>query len=267
MGFDRKKEQGERDGKALPPRTSATRSAEAAPFLGSRRVTQSALRTVQDLGGNAAATAYVQRVTDEDREKAEARRKRWEERDTARGGTPAVETFTTRETPYGPFNERPGRGDAPYVTTNLQQYPGTQRTDGRYVREEQNQYVGLIPALDAEHFLPLVNALKGGELSAEEIEGLSDDQCRAAAMLMGIFSAEAARAPGALKHIRSALRRQADPEHEAPQFTDDFPQGRVGGAQHEARVRSGRVRRSTPEVETILEASSSSDDSESRRRR
>ncbi|MEV6577882.1 hypothetical protein AB0M92_06895 [Streptomyces sp. NPDC051582] len=267
MGFDRKKEHGERDAKALPPRTSAQRSADTAPFLGNRRVTQSSLRAVQDLGGNAAATAYVQRVTDEQAEEANARRQRWEERDIARGGTAKAERFTTHETPYGPYNQRPGRGDAPYVTTNKKQYPGTQKTDGRYVREEDDQYVGLIPALDAEHFVPLANALKGGELSAEEIEGLSDDQCRAAAMLLGIFSAEAVRAPGALKQIRSALRRQADPEHEASEFTNDFPQGRVGGAQHEARVRSGRVRRATPEVETILDASSSSDESESRRRR
>lgn len=161
MGFDRKKEQGERDGKALPPRTSATQSADAAPFLGNRQVTQSSLRAVQSTGGNAAATAYVQRVTDEDRKKAEERRKRWAERDTARGGTQQAESSTTHETSYGPYNERPGRGGAPYITTNLKQYPGTQKTDGRYVREEEGQYVGLIPALDAEHFLPLVNALKG----------------------------------------------------------------------------------------------------------
>ncbi|MFF7079162.1 hypothetical protein [Streptomyces lavendulae] len=118
----------------------------------------------------------------------------------------------------------------------MTQYPGTEKTDGRYVREE-------------------------------ETEGLSDDQCRAAAMLMGIANAEALREPGALKHIRSALRRQADPSHEAPEFLNDYPQGRVGGAQHENRVRSERTRRATPEVETILEASSSSDEGGRRRRR
>ncbi|MEH0417302.1 hypothetical protein [Streptomyces sp. B21-083] len=260
MGFDRKKERSEREDKALPPRTSATQSTNVAPFLGNRRVTQPSVRAVQRMAGNAAATAYVQRVTDDDRDKANARRERWAKRDTERGGAQQAESFTTHETSFGPYNERPGRGGAPYVTTNMGQYPGTQRTDGRYVREEESQFTGLIPALDAEQFLPLVEALKKRKLSAEEIEGLSDDQCRAAATLMGIATAEAVREPGALKHIRSALRRQADPQHEAPEFLNDYPQGRVGGAQHEKRVRSGRTRRATPEVETILEASSSSDE-------
>ncbi|MEU5578837.1 hypothetical protein ABZ791_00045 [Streptomyces huasconensis] len=261
MGFDRKTERGEREGKALPARTSATQSVNAAPLLGNAQVTQASVLAVQRMAGNAAATAYVQRVTDEDRDKANARRERWAKRDIRRGGAQQAESFTTHETPFGPFNERPGRGRAPYITTNMDQYPGTQPTDGRYVREEESQYTGLIPALDAEQFLPLVEALKGRELSKEEIEGLSDDQCRAAAMLMGIATAEAVREPGALKHIRSALRRQADPSHEAPEFLNDYPQGRAGGAQHEKRVRSGRTRRATPEVETILEASSSSDES------
>lgn len=267
MGHDRRKEGGERDGRALPPRTPAARSADAAPFLGSRQVTQSSVRAVNHMAGNAAATAYVQRVTDEDRDKADKRRKRWAERDTARGGARQAESFTTHDTPFGPYNERPGRGGAPWITTNMTQYPGTEKTDGRYVREEENQFIGLIPALDAEQFRPLVDALKGRQLSEEEIEGLSDDQCRAAAMLMGIANAEALREPGALKHIRSALRRQADPSHEAPEFLNDYPQGRVGGAQHENRVRSGRTRRATPEVETILEASSSSSSDEGGRRR
>lgn len=259
MGSDRKNERGERHGKAVPPRTSAPRSVAAAPFLGNRQVTQSSVQAVQRMAGNAAAAAYVQRVTDEERAKADARRKRWAERDIKRGGAQQAESFTTRETPFGPYNERPGRGGAPYITTNKTQYPGTEPTDGRYVREEEGQFNGLIPALDAEQFIPLVKALKGQELSEEDIDGLSDDQCRAAAMLMGIANAEAVREPGALKHIRSALRRQANPSHEAPEFLNDYPQGRVGGAGHEGRIRSGR-RRATPEVETINDASSSSDE-------
>ncbi|MFD8141841.1 hypothetical protein [Streptomyces sp. NPDC059708] len=261
MGFDRKKEHGEREHKAVPPRTPETQAQgvdAAAPFLGNHQVTQASLRAVQGTGGNAAATAYVQRVTDEDREKAEARRERWTERGRARGDARPADKFSTHETAFGPFNDRKGRGGAPYVTTRQDQYPGTQKTDGRYVREDEDQFTGLIPALDAEHFGPLVEALKGRELSAEDIEGLSDDQCRAAAMIMGIANAEAVREPGSIKHIRSALRRQANPYHEAPEFLNDFPQGRVGGAQHEQRVRAGRSRRNTPEVETILEASSSS---------
>ncbi|MEV7546603.1 hypothetical protein [Streptomyces sp. NPDC089915] len=261
MGFDRKKEHGGREHKAVPPRTPETQAQgvdAATPFLGKHQVTQAALRAVQGTGGNAAATAYVQRVTDEDRERAQARKDRWAERDLARGGARRAEEFSTHETPFGPFNDRKGNGGAPYVTTNQGQYPGTQNTDGRYVREEEDQFIGLIPTLDAEHFGPLVEALKGRELSEEEIEGLSDDQCRAAAMLMGIANAEAVREPGSIKHIRSALRRQANPHHEAPEFLKDFPQGRVGGAQHERRIRAGRSRRATPEVETILEASSSS---------
>ncbi|MFJ2115017.1 hypothetical protein ACIOEX_24480 [Streptomyces sp. NPDC087850] len=269
MGFDRKQKHGEREGKALPPRTSATQSqsVNAAPFLGNRQATPSSVLAVQRMAGNAAATAYVQRVTDEEREKANKRRERWAERDIARGGTQAAESFTTHDTPFGPYNERPGRGGAPYITTNMDQYPGTQKTYGRYVREEESQFIGLVPELDAEQFLPLVEALKGKRLSKEEIEGLSDDQCRAAATLMGIASAEAVREPGALKHIRSALRRQADPSHEAPEFLEDYPQGRVGGTQHENNIRSGRTRRATPEVNTINDASSSSDESTSRRRR
>lgn len=265
MGFDRKRESGEREGKALPPRTSATQSANAARFLGNRQVTQASLRAVQRMAGNAAAAAYVQRVTDEDREKANARRERWAKRDTGRGGTQQAESFTTHETSFGPYNERPGYGGAPYISSNKKQYPGTQGDD-RYVREEENQFTGLIPTLDAEQFHPLVDALKGRELSEEDIEGLSDEQCRAAAMLMGIANAEAVREPGAIKHIRSALRRQANPYHEATEFLNDYPQARVGGAQHEKRVRSGKARRSTPEVETILDASSSSDEDTSSRR-
>ncbi|MFF1692914.1 hypothetical protein ACFVXC_04720 [Streptomyces sp. NPDC058257] len=260
MGFDRKNEHGEQEKKASPPRTSATRSVDAAPFSGNRQVTQSSVLAVQRLAGNAAATAYVQRVTDEDRDRANSRRERWAERDTERGGGRQAESFSTHETPFGPYNDGPGRGSAPNVTTNKTQYPGTHNTDGRYVREEESQFIGLVPELDAEHFAPLVDALKGRKLSEEEIEGLSDDQCRAAAMLMGIANAERVREPGALKHIRSALRRQADPAHEAPEFLNDYPQGRPGGAKHESRVRSGRTKRATPEVETILEASSSSDE-------
>ncbi|MEU3406072.1 hypothetical protein ABZ766_19340 [Streptomyces sp. NPDC006670] len=266
MGFDRNREQGEREGKALPPRSAAARDNDAAFLPGSAQATRSSVQAVGHLAGNAAATAYVQRVSDEKRERAEARRRRWEERDLASGGARPVDKFTTQDTPFGPVNERRGRGGAPYITTNEDQYPGT-KADGRYVREEEGQFIGLVPTLDAEQFLPLVDALKGRQLSEEEIEGLSDEQCRAAAMIMGIANAEAIRAPGAIKHIRSALRRQADPAHEASEFLNDFPQGRVGGAQHEQRVRSGRTRRATPEVDTILEASSSSDESASRRRR
>ncbi|MEH0631266.1 hypothetical protein [Streptomyces stelliscabiei] len=265
MGLDRKKESGDREGKPLPRRTSAVQSADAARFLGNCQVTPSSVRAVQRMAGNAAATAYVQRVTDADRDKANARRERWAARDTGRGGAQQAESFTSHETAFGPYNERPGRGGAPYISSNKKQYPGTQGDD-RYVREEENQFTGLIPTLDAEQFLPLVEALKGRELSEEDIAGLSDEQCRAAAMLMGIANAEAVREPGAIKHIRSALRRQANPSHEAPEFLNDYPQGRIGGAQHERRVRSGRARRATPEVETILDASSSSDESTSRRR-
>ncbi|MFF5474806.1 hypothetical protein [Streptomyces achromogenes] len=221
---------------------------------------------VQRTAGNAVAAARVQRVTDEERDKADARRERWAKRDIERGGTQPATSFTTHQTPFGPYNERPGRGGAPYISSNREQYPGTQGDD-RYVREEESQFTGLIPALDAEHFHLLVEALKGGQLSEEEIEGLSDEQCRAAAMIMGVASAEAVREPGAIKHIRSALRRQANPYHEAPEFLNDYPQARIGGAQHEKRVRSGRTRRATPEVETILDASSSSDESTSNRRR
>ncbi|MFE6161318.1 hypothetical protein ACFQ7F_20685 [Streptomyces sp. NPDC056486] len=264
MGFDRKSERGEQEGKALPLRTSETRGVDAAHLLGNGQVTQSSVSAVQGLAGNAAATAYVQRVTDEDRDKANKRRERWAERDIERGGGRQAESFSTHETPFGPYNDGRGRGKAPNVTTNQGQYPGTHNTDGRYVREEQGQFIGLVPELDAEHFAPLVAALKGRQLSEEEIEGLSDDQCRAAAMIMGIANAERVREPGALKHIRSALRRQADPSHEAPEFLNDYPQGRPGGAQHENRIRKGR-RRGTPEVNTILEASSSSDEGTSRR--
>ncbi|MFF4581993.1 hypothetical protein ACFY15_26955 [Streptomyces sp. NPDC001373] len=267
MGSDRKKEQGERAGRALPPRTAAPRGADAAPFLAGRQLTRSSVQAVGNAAGNAAATAFVQRVSEEDRGKADERRKRWAERDLARGGGEQAEEFTTRDTPYGPFNHRRGRGGAPFVTTNARQYPGTERTDGRYVREEENQYIGLIPALDAEHFLPLVDALKGRKPTEEEIDGLSDDQCRAAATIMGVADAERVREPGALKQIRAALRRQARPEHEAPEFLNDFPQGRIGGAQHEREIRAGRRRRATPEVETILEASSSSDESTDRQRK
>ncbi|WP_240659625.1 hypothetical protein [Streptomyces sp. WAC 01529] len=204
MGFDRKEERGERKGKALPPRTSATQSVSAAPFSGKGQVTQPSVLAVQRMAGNAAATSYVQRVTDDDRDKANARRERWAERDTGRGGAQQAESFATHETPFGPYNERPRRGAAPYITTNMDQYPAPQRTDGRYVREEENQFTGLIPTLDAEQFLPLVEALKGRELRKEEIEGLSDDPCRAAAMLMGIATAEAVREPGSLKHTQRA---------------------------------------------------------------
>ncbi|MFF4715070.1 hypothetical protein ACFY2V_27250 [Streptomyces eurythermus] len=199
-------------------------------------------------------------MTEEERKKADARRERWAKRDLKRGGTQPATSFTTHQTPFGPYNERPGRGGAPYISSNKDQYPGTQGDD-RYVREEGNEFTGLIPTLDADHFPHLVEALKGGQLSEEDIDKLSDEQCRAAAMLIGIASAEAVREPGAIKHIRSALRRQANPEHEAPEFLNDFPQARIGGAQHEKRVRAGKARRSTPEVETILEASSSSDES------
>ncbi|CAL9325505.1 hypothetical protein SUDANB180_00298 [Streptomyces sp. enrichment culture] len=260
MGHDRKKERGEREDRTLSPRTSAPQNTDAAPFLGNRRGGQPSLFAVQRTAGNAVAAARVQRVTDEDREKANARRERWAKRDTKRGGTQPASSFTTHQTPFGPYNERPGRGGAPFISSNKDQYPGTQGDD-RYVREEGNEFTGLIPALDAEHFYPLVQALKDGELSKEQIDGLSDEQCRAAAMLMGIAKAEAVREPGAIKHIRSALRRQADPEHEAPEFLNDFPQARIGGAQHEKRVRAGKARRASPEVETILEASSSSDES------
>ncbi|MFF9024735.1 hypothetical protein [Streptomyces eurythermus] len=259
MAFDRKKERGEREEKALPPRTSAPQSTNAAPFSGNRQVGQPSLMAVQRTAGNAVAAARVQRVTDEDREKADARRERWAKRADKRGGTQPAASFTTHQTPFGPYNERPGRGGAPYISSNREQYPGTQGDD-RYVREGQNQFDGLIPTLDAEHFDILVEALKGGQLSEEQIDQLSDEQCRAAAMLIGIAKAEEVREPGAIKHIRSALRRQANPEHEAPEFLNDFPQARIGGAQHEKRVRSGKARRASPEVETILEASSSSDE-------
>jgi hypothetical protein len=267
MGLERKDDRGERVAKAAPPRASATRNVDAAPFVANGRVTRSSVLGVQRTAGNAAATAHVQRVTDEEREKADKRRERWADRAQRRGGAQSAQSLTTHQTPYGPYNERPGRGGAPYITSNLQQYPGTQLTHGRYVREEPTQFVGLIPTLDAEHFLPLANALRGGQLSAQEIDELSDDQCRAAATILGIARAEEVRAPGALKHIRSALRRQADPYHEAPEFLNDYPQARVGGAQHEQRVRSGRTRRATPEVETINGASSSSDEGESTFRR
>ncbi|MFF2197740.1 hypothetical protein [Streptomyces sp. NPDC058157] len=261
MGFDRKKEQGERDGKALPTRSPAAPHTDAAFLLGSRQVTRSSVQAVGHLAGNAAATAYVQRVSDEKREEAEGRRRRMAERARRRNDARPVGAFTTQDTPFGPVNERSGRGGAPYVTTNQAQYPGTPRTDGRYVREEQGQFVGLIPALDAEHFQPLADALKGRQPSEEEIAGMSDEQRRAAAMIMGIANAEEIRAGGATKQLRAALRRQGEPSHEALEFLRDYPQGAPGGARHEQRVREGRSRRTTPEIETILEASSSSSSS------
>ncbi|MEW1635304.1 hypothetical protein AB0469_14630 [Streptomyces sp. NPDC093801] len=282
MGFDRKKEQGERDGKALPPRSPAAPHTDAAFLPGSRQVTRSSVQAVGHLAGNAAATAYVQRVTDKDGDQAEGKRQRYTdeqrayaerkrqrmgERSIKRGDARPVTEFTTQETPFGPVNERPGRGGAPYVTTNQAQYPGTPSIDGRYVREEEGQYVGLIPTLDAEHFLPLAEALKGRQPSEEVLAGMSDEQRRAAAMIMGIANAEELRAEGSTKILRSTLRRQADPEHEAIEAIRDFAQGAPGGAQHEQRVKSGRTRRTTPEIETILEASSSSDDSTPRRRK
>lgn len=235
-------------------------------------MTADTVRTLQRTAGNAAAVAAlgrsvpVQRApsegSDGQREEkamdAKSRLLRANRRAQARAAA-GQEPLAPGEyqTPFGPYTVAEGRGGVPWIRSNKQQHPGSETVGERY---EQ-----VVPQLDAEHFGIVTNALRDGTVEDEALKSMDATQRRAAAMLYAIAASEENRFPGAAKALRSALDRQTDPYHEAPEFLKDFPMGMPskagGGARYYEDVLSGK-KELTEEARRTLEDMSSSSDEE-----
>ncbi|GAA2246944.1 hypothetical protein GCM10010145_12560 [Streptomyces ruber] len=243
-----------------------------------RPMTANAVRTLQLTAGNAAAVAAVGRAVpvqrapapprsddemsvdetpvDEKPMDAESRLRRAHQRAKDRLGEGEAPLAPGEyQTPFGPYTVTQGRGGVPWIRSNARQHPGSETIGEKY---EQ-----VVPQLDADQFGILTNALRSGEVSSENLDRLDATQRRAAAMLYAIAASEENRFPGAGKALRSALDRQSDPYHEAPEFLEDFPMGKAskagGGARYYQDVLSGK-KQLTAEARATLEAMSSSSD-------
>lgn len=235
---------------------------QAARLAAGGRMTPDAALSLQGTAGNAAFVA-VQRMPRGDNGEGPAddkpmdglSRLRRANRRAEKRGQAAV-TYGPGQSPFGPYTVNKGRGTAPYITSNVkQQHPGSESLGTTY--EE------LVKALDAEHEPLVAAAARGEELDEDLFATMDATQKRAAAMLYGIMTeSEERRFPGAGKAMRSALRKQGDPYHEAEEFDQDFPMAQVGGAQHYRDVPAGKKQLSGKARKNDEDMSSSSSDGE-----
>lgn len=249
----------------------------AALFRDGRPMTADAVVDLQRTAGNAATAARIADAPPVQRAGAESaagkgekavdaisRLRRAHERALKRIGDGA-EPLPPGEykTPFGSYTAKAGRGDQPWILSNKQQHPGSETIGEKYVTDTGEEYKGLVPQLDAEHFEIVTRAMRDGSVQQEDLAKLDATQRRAATMLFAVSQIEEGRFPGAGKPQRSALDRQSDPAHEAPEFLKDFPMGLPGksggGAHYYERVLSGKQQLSDEARKTLEEMSDSSE--------
>ena len=263
-GRSQESEADARDGHPHRPPLRPQADPQAARLAAGGRMTPDAALSLQGSAGNAAFVA-VQRTPrggDNGEGPAEekpmdglSRLRRANARAEKRGQ--AAPTLGQADSPFGAYTVNKGRGAGPYITSNVKhQHPGSESLGTTYDE--------LVKALDAEH-LPLVAqaARSGAELDEEILGTMDATQRRAATMLYGIMTqSEERRFPGAGKAMRSALTKQGDPYHEADEFEQDFPMGKVGGAQYYREVLAGKKQLSDKARKNLEDMSSSSSDEE-----
>jgi RHS repeat-associated protein len=168
------------------------------------------------------------------------------------------------QTPFGRVTVAKGWGDAPWIRSNLKQHPGSETIGEKYFETSGEEYKGLVPSLDAHHFKVVTDAMRTGRVEAKDLDTMTADEKRAAAMLYAVGKSEENRYPGAGKALRSALDKQSNTEHEAPEFLKDFPMGMAskdgGGAHYYRDVGDGKKTMTEEAKKNWEDASDSSGD-------